>query len=90
MPPDLHWGTFGRCKKRSTLFRASDISKRRWLTFATSRLTDIELFPKDFNGKKKQASFDLIVILTKPKVSSDLMSLSKKTGAGNSIISIER
>lgn len=30
------------------------------------------------NGEQKQASFDLIVILTKPKVSPELMSLSKK------------
>jgi hypothetical protein len=30
------------------------------------------------NGEDKQASFDLVVILTKPKVSPELVSLSKK------------
>ena len=30
------------------------------------------------NGEQKQASFDLIVILTKPKISPELVSLSKK------------
>ena len=30
------------------------------------------------NGEEKQASFDLIIILTKPKIAPELVSLSKK------------
>jgi hypothetical protein len=30
------------------------------------------------NGQQKQATFDLIVILTKPKISPELKSLGKK------------